>query len=239
MRKKQYVPDYDVTFFAHGSTPRVRKPAGVAVVGRMRATRDLLEVARPVDVENKSLADLIALRLAIEMAVGSGASSAFIVVSTLDEVEGYVEKWQVAGQDTKIHPGMGSEKRDLMLEVLRALDEARHMRLVIHNRKSYDWTDDDPFISELVHQAKELASRCSNERSQRQIMPAAVLPLIRNTAVADDPLGLSAVKWNALVEQLVEVGLAKSGAVDTTSAELGIRRAMAAFHQTLEHVRAA
>jgi hypothetical protein len=89
MRKKHYVPDYDVTFFAHGSTPRSRKPAGVAVVGRMRATRDLLEVARPVDVENKSHADLIALRLAVEILKRTGFATILRYVYALEtDIEG-------------------------------------------------------------------------------------------------------------------------------------------------------
>lgn len=225
--------------YAYGSTPIPNHAAGAAVVGYSGDAAGMVEISRPVRATCKMTADLAAVLMAIELVLESGVPSARIAFWSNDPIEGLMMTRSVFEREGSLNRNMLPANRAILEVIFDKLELASRTRTTItfENRYNSLPSVEERVIGSMKFRTKQLALRAARQ-AERQTSAEPVEP-ISEAVVNVDEFGLNARKWSALVENLVEVGAIKSSPRDRMIAELSIRRAMDAFHRTLEHVRAA
>lgn len=228
-----------IMIYAYGSTPIPNHSAGAAVVGYTGPADPLVELARPVNASSKVMADLFAVLMAIDLVLRSGVHAARIAFWSPQPIEELLNGRSHGERDDRLNPNLHPTTRQIIDAILDKLELARRTRTTItfENRNGWLQAPEEKLLGSMKFRTKKLALHAA--RVGQAAPPAPVAPGEPARAVAVDRLGLSARKWSSLVENLVEVGAVKSSPRDRMIAELSIRRAMDAFHRTLEHVCAA
>jgi hypothetical protein len=227
--------------YAYGSTPVTELTAGAAIIGYPGDAAQMVEFARPVRANCKMTSDLAAILMAIDFTLQSGVPSALIAFWNNHPLEKLLVTRSASEQEGGLSSNMLRANRDLLETIMDKLELARRTRTTItfENRYNRIRSPEEEVIGSMKFRSKQLALRAAHDELDAMPTAQEIDPVVANPAPTADLLGLSAHKWSALVENLVEFGTAKSSPRDQMIAELSIRRAMGAFHQTLAHVRAA